>query len=29
MGKDAYDRYNDLLKEMASIEAELKKIGAN
>lgn len=29
VGKDAYDRYNDLLKEMASIEAELKKIGSN
>jgi hypothetical protein len=28
IGKDAYDRYGDLVKEMASIEAELKKIGS-
>ena len=26
VGKDAYDRYADLVKEMAAIEAELKKI---
>lgn len=29
VGKDAYDRYADLMKEMAAIEAELKKIGSN
>jgi hypothetical protein len=29
IGKDAYDRYSDLVKEMAAIEAELKKIGSN
>jgi len=28
IGKDAYDRYADLVKEMAGIEAELKKIGS-
>lgn len=28
IGKDAYDRYADLIKEMAAIEAELKKIGS-
>ena len=28
VGKDAYDRYADLVKEMAAIEAELKKIGS-
>jgi hypothetical protein len=28
VGKDAYDRYADLMKEMAAIEAELKKIGS-
>jgi hypothetical protein len=28
VGKDAYDRYADLVKEMAAIEAELKKLGA-
>lgn len=29
VGKDAYDRYNDLVKEMASIEAQLKKLSSN
>lgn len=29
IGKDAYDRYADLVKEMAAIEAELKKAGSN
>ena len=29
VGKDAYDRYNDLVKEMNAIEAELKKLGSN
>ena len=29
VGKDAYDRYNDLIKEMNAIEAELKKLGSN
>ena len=29
IGKDAYDRYADLVKEMASIEAELKKLSSN
>src|SRR6478736_2414667 len=28
IGKDAYDRYADLVKEMAGIEAELKKMGS-
>jgi len=28
VGKDAYDRYADLVKEMAAIEAELKKLGS-
>ena len=28
IGKDAYDRYADLIKEMAAIEAQLKKIGS-
>ena len=28
IGKDAYDRYADLMKEMAAIEAQLKKIGS-
>ena len=27
VGKDAYDRYADLVKEMAAIEAQLKKLG--
>ena len=27
IGKDAYDRYNDLIKEMQALEAQLKKIG--
>ena len=29
VGKDAYDRYNDLVKEMASLEAQLKKLSSN
>jgi hypothetical protein len=29
VGKDAYDRYDDLLKEMAAIEAQLKKLGGS
>lgn len=29
IGKDAYDRYADLIKEMHAIEADLKKIGSN
>jgi hypothetical protein len=28
VGKDAYDRYDDLIKEMAAIEAQLKKLGS-
>jgi hypothetical protein len=28
IGKDAYDRYADLVKEMAAVEAELKKLSA-
>jgi len=28
VGKDAYDRYGDLVKEMAAIEAQLKKLGS-
>jgi hypothetical protein len=28
IGKDAYDRYADLMKEMSAIEAQLKKIGS-
>jgi hypothetical protein len=28
IGKDAYDRYADLIKEMAAIEAQLKKLGS-
>jgi hypothetical protein len=28
IGKDAYDRYADLVKEMANIEAQLKKLGS-
>lgn len=27
VGKDAYDRYTDLVKELASLEAQLKKLG--
>ena len=27
VGKDAYDRYADLIKEMQAIEAQLKKLG--
>jgi hypothetical protein len=29
VGKDAYDRYADLMKEMAAIEAQLKKLSSN
>jgi len=29
VGKDAYDRYSDLVKEMAAIEAQLKKLTSN
>ena len=29
VGKDAYDRYADLVKEMAAIEAQLKKLTSN
>jgi len=28
IGKDAYDRYADLIKEMAALEAQLKKLGS-
>ena len=28
IGKDAYDRYADLIKDMAAIEAQLKKLGS-
>jgi hypothetical protein len=28
IGKDAYDRYADLIKEMQAIEAQLKKLGS-
>ena len=28
IGKDAYDRYADLVKELAAVEAQLKKIGS-
>jgi hypothetical protein len=28
IGKDAYDRYDDLIKEMSAIEAQLKKLGS-
>ena len=28
IGKDAYDRYGDLIKDMAAIEAQLKKLGS-
>jgi hypothetical protein len=27
VGKDAYDRYADLVKELAALEAQLKKLG--
>jgi photosystem II stability/assembly factor-like uncharacterized protein len=29
IGKDAYDRYADLVKEMAALEAQLKKLSSN
>jgi photosystem II stability/assembly factor-like uncharacterized protein len=29
VGRDAYDRYADLIKEMAAIEAQLKKLGGS
>jgi hypothetical protein len=29
VGKDAYDRYDDLIKEMAAIEAQLKKLSGS
>lgn len=29
VGKDAYDRYDDLVKEMAAIETQLKKLGGS
>jgi hypothetical protein len=28
IGRDAHDRYADLIKEMQAIEAQLKKIGS-
>ncbi len=28
VGKDAYDRYSDLIKELAAVEAQLKKLGS-
>jgi len=28
IGKDAYDRYSDLIKELAAVEAQLKKLGS-